>query len=76
MTTEFSEGDRVVLADTHHAHNSELKKNEGREGVVQKEGSGHNDKFLVEFEGETMKVINRFWVAPKWIEPADTEDDT
>lgn len=67
----YREGDRVVLADTHHAFNSELKKNLGREGVVRNEPSGHNDKYLVEFEGRTAKLRNSWWVAPRWLEPAE-----
>lgn len=70
----FEEGDEVVLADTHHSHNSELKKNEGRRGVVKGRGRGHNsDRLLVEFEGMTGKVGNRWWVAPKWLEPMGAE---
>lgn len=66
--TELTEGDRVLLVDTHHAHNTELKRLEGSEGTVTAEPSGHNDKYLVEFDDDTRKLNDRYWVGPKWLE--------
>jgi hypothetical protein len=71
--TTFEEGDRVVLEDTHHAHNSGLKKCEGRKGTIVGEPRGYNDKYLVEFDGTTVSLTGRYWVAPKWLGSTNTD---
>lgn len=67
---EYSEGDEVVLADTHHMHNPELKRNEGRKGEIIGTDHGHDGKLHIEFEGTTNKIDNRWRVARKWVKPA------
>jgi len=71
----FSVGDRVVLTDTHHMHNKGLKACEGGKGTVQTEPSGHNDKYLVEFDRDTRKLSDSYWVAPTWLEPVSEGED-
>jgi len=69
--TEYEQGDRVVLADTHHAHNSGLKALEGTRGSVVRTPTDHNEKCLVEFDGQTAKLTDRWWVKPMWLETVE-----
>lgn len=72
---EFGEGDRVVLEDTHHAHNSGLKALEGRAGTIVTLPSGFRDQYLVEFDGQTRKLSGRYWVTDKWLRLEDDDDN-
>jgi hypothetical protein len=70
----FSKGDRVELTDCHHMHNPQVKELVGERGTITVIPQGYNDDYQVEFDAGTRSMLDRYWIAPQWLEGVDDDD--
>lgn len=63
----MDKGDKVILEDTHHNHNPDLKRHCGCVGEIT-EFNEKTGKYLVKFGN----IFHRYWVNPKWLKRFDS----